>query len=214
MVNIYASLFTMSILLSCTYSQVNESKNQEGKTLDIEVLHNYMTGAFSSAQQAAEDSSFFDISLVMFPIWTDDKEFNWLYVEQAVTKFREKPYRQRVYQLIPSAVGIIESKVFELPDPAKFIHAWDDPSLFNELQKDSLILRDGCSVFLQKPEDGCFTGSTKDKECLSSLRGSVYATSQVQICVDKIISWDQGWNAKDEQVWGAEKGGYIFIKTD
>jgi hypothetical protein len=28
-----------------------------------------------------------------------------------------------------------------------------------------------------------------------------------------MISWDRGYNDAGEQVWGAEKGGYIFLKT-
>jgi hypothetical protein len=27
-----------------------------------------------------------------------------------------------------------------------------------------------------------------------------------------LLSWDQGFNDKKEQVWGATKGGYAFIK--
>jgi hypothetical protein len=29
---------------------------------------------------------------------------------------------------------------------------------------------------------------------------------------DMMVSWDRGWNADDKQVWGAEKGGYEFVK--
>jgi hypothetical protein len=34
----------------------------------------------------------------------------------------------------------------------------------------------------------------------------------VTIWPDRLISWDRGWNDKGQQVWGAEKGGYIFVK--
>jgi hypothetical protein len=42
------------------------------------------------------------------------------------------------------------------------------------------------------------------------LRGASYATSKVTIEEGLIISWDQGFNEEDEQVWGAVKGGYEF----
>ena len=32
--------------------------------------------------------------------------------------------------------------------------------------------------------------------------------------VNKLVSWDRGWNAEHEQVWGSEKGGYIFDKIE
>jgi hypothetical protein len=28
-----------------------------------------------------------------------------------------------------------------------------------------------------------------------------------------MISWDQGWNDQGVQVWGAEKGGYEFLRA-
>jgi hypothetical protein len=27
-----------------------------------------------------------------------------------------------------------------------------------------------------------------------------------------MVSWDRGYNDEGEQVWGAEKGGYRFVK--
>jgi hypothetical protein len=27
-----------------------------------------------------------------------------------------------------------------------------------------------------------------------------------------MLSWDRGYNKDDKQVWGAEKGGYRFVK--
>jgi CpeT protein len=48
--------------------------------------------------------------------------------------------------------------------------------------------------------------------CPSNLRGATYATSEVVVQHDKMISWDRGFDSRDKQVWGAEKGGYIFMK--
>ena len=75
-----------------------------------------------------------------------------------------------------------------------------------------MIDRQGCAVYLQKNAEGNFAGSTPGKECVSSLRGATYATSVVTIYENKLVSWDRGWDKDDKQVWGAEKGGYQFIK--
>ena len=66
-----------------------------------------------------------------------------------------------------------------------------------------------CAVFLSAKDD-CYSGSTVDKECKSTLYGASYATSVVEVCADKVSSWDQGWDDSDEQIWGAENGAYIF----
>lgn len=183
--------------------------NQDSKQKELLTVVKMMTGSFSSAEQAAIDSLFYNINLVMYPIWETNKSAKWLYVEQAVTKYIDKPYRQRVYKLTVKNDGVLESSVFELPDPKKYIHGWTQPTIFNQINPDSLIVREGCAVFLKK-ENNCYSGSTKDKECKSTLRGAAYATSQVSICADEIVSWDQGWDNTDEQVWGAEIKGYIF----
>ena len=180
---------------------------------ELNQLFEWMTGEFSSEEQAKEDSLFYHINLVMFPIWESDKTAKWLYVEQAVAAYIDKPYRQRVYRLSSSSDNGIESRVFELPGPSRFIHSWNNPALFNKITPDSLILRQGCAVYLKK-NNNSYAGSTRDKECKSSLRGASYATSMVQIYKNQIISWDQGWNADDEQVWGAETEGYIFNRKD
>ncbi len=194
-------------LISCTDQKLNSTKDNHHEALSN--LFDMMSGEFSSEEQAKEDALFYNINLVMYPIWENDKNTKWLYVEQAVTKYIDKPYRQRVYKLSINQDGLIESCVFELANPSKYIHGWENPIIFKQITPDSLILREGCAVFLKKEED-CYSGSTNNKDCKSSLRGATYVTSKVNVCKDQIISWDQGWNNKDEQVWGAETRGYIF----
>ena len=205
--------FFLSIIsFSCLAQKyIPKSKIQ---ALEMEELADMMTGTFSSAEQAANDSLYYDINLVMHPIWENDENYKWLYVEQAVTASLEKPYRQRVYRLQKIDKNVIESRVFTLKNPEDYIHAWDNPALFESINSNSLVLREGCSVFLSGSSDGCYSGSTNEKDCGSTLRGASYATSIVEICPEQIVSWDQGWDSEDNQVWGAEKAGYIFKRKD
>lgn len=66
---------------------------------------------------------------------------------------------------------------------------------------------------LSKAEDDTFVGSTVGTDCSSRLRGSSYATSEVVIEPDRLMSWDRGYDDQDQQVWGATEGGYVFVKT-
>jgi len=201
-------LIVLLLSISCKSSQLASTKIIDEKGLTN--LMEFMSGEFSSREQAQKDSLFYDINLVMFQIWENDKTAKWLYVEQAVTANLKKPYRQRVYKVSKVENGLFESSVYELPNPSKYIHGWNQPTIFNQINSDSLVLRKGCAVFLEKNKNNCYSGSTKDKECKSTLRGAEYATSEVTICADQISSWDQGWDSKDTQVWGAETRGYIF----
>lgn len=173
-------------------------------------LRSFMTGSFSSAEQAASDSAFFDISLHMYPIWKGVQEGHWLYVEQAVAAAPDRPYRQRIYKLEADGQGKFKSIVYTLKQPEQFIGAWKDPKRFESITPQDLELREGCTVLLQQTPEGDFAGATQGAGCESNLRGAAYATSEVQIRDGYIVSWDRGYNAAGKQVWGAEKGGYIF----
>ena len=179
---------------------------------DLLELKNRMEGAFTSELQAKSDSDYYNIHLHMVHIWQRSEDGYWLYVEQAIASALKKPYRQRIYHVYKQDDNTLVSKVFEINAPLRFAGAYANTDLLKGITKDSLIDRQGCSIFLHKDKDGNFSGSTPGKECLSSLRGSTYATSQVVIHEDKLVSWDRGWDKEDKQVWGAEKGGYLFIK--
>lgn len=181
---------------------------------DLVEVCKMMSGVFNSAKQSQQDSSFFNITLHMIPIWQHRTDGYWLYVEQAVTQQMHKPYRQRVYHVYLNGDKEIISQVYELKNPASVVGAWNEVMPLSHLTTDSLELRDGCAIHLIKTAKGKYVGSTPEKKCLSSLRGAAYATSEVTLTKNKIISWDRGWDNEDRQVWGATKGGYEFLKIE
>jgi hypothetical protein len=52
------------------------------------------------------------------------------------------------------------------------------------------------------------------KGCGSTLNGASYATSEVLLESTLLLSWDRGFDARDQQVWGATAGGYVFDRLD
>ncbi|MGB5289040.1 MAG: chromophore lyase CpcT/CpeT [Ignavibacteriaceae bacterium] len=178
----------------------------------MDYLLEYMTGSFSSEEQAEKDTNYFNIELEMVQIWNDRKDGPWIYVEQAVADNKGKPYRQRVYQLRNRNDGKIESIVYTIPDPLRFAGDYKKEYPLLRITPDSLTLRKGCEVVLYMADNGYFEGSTADKNCSSDLRGASYTTSEVIIDKVKLVSWDRGFDDKGEQVWGAIKGGYVFKK--
>ncbi len=179
---------------------------------DTDRLLALMSGSFTSAQQSQVDESYFDIRLEMVPIWTDRDDGPWLYVEQAAASRLDQPYRQRVYRLSRDKDGRYVSTVYEFPDAPEYAGAWKQAEPLAGLSPADLTERTGCAVYLEAAAGG-FSGSTRDSECLSSLRGAAYATSEVSISADTIRSWDRGFDADGNQVWGAEKGPYVFRRT-
>ncbi|MBE2257148.1 MAG: chromophore lyase CpcT/CpeT [Ignavibacteria bacterium] len=179
----------------------------------LEELGKWMDGSFSSQEQSKSDSDFFDIRLQMKRIWADRTDAIWIYVEQATAEAQDKPYRQRIYKVTKVDDNLFQSEVFVMNEPLRFAGAYKDELLLGSLTPDSLINRTGCAVFLSYTE-GKYSGGTESKDCPSDLRGAKYATSDVIITSNSIISWDKGFDENDKQVWGAKKGGYIFKRIE
>lgn len=187
-----------------------ETSNQLNQPSASQLL-SWMQGSFNSSIQANADKSYYNIHLNMVEIWPEDPNGPWLYVEQAADGFLEKPYRQRVYRLKALADGQFESEVYSFDNPLNFAGHWQNPNPLAALKPSDLSIRVGCSVFLNwQPDSQSYSGSTDAKKCQSSLRGASYATSIVTVFSDRIESWDQGFDDKDKQVWGATKAGYVF----
>ena len=205
---IYLTISVLSIfVLICKSAPTN-------KDADLTRLVSWMTGSFSSQEQAQADSNFYDIRLEMVQIWQNRTDGKWLYVEQAAASTLEKPYRQRVYRLTRLSDGTFESAIFTLHDPLRFAGEWKKEFPLAGLTADSLEQKDGCSIILHKIAEGAFAGKTIGKNCPSNLRGATYATSEVTINENEMVSWDRGFDANDHQVWGATTGGYIFKKVN
>jgi phospholipase C len=180
----------------------------------LKKLAGVMAGEFHNNAQADADKAYFHIVLRMKPMWKESPDGYWFYVEQAVESSQHQPYRQRVYHLYLQDGSTIVSKVYELKSPQNYVGAWQHEARLAPLTADSLVDRQGCAIYLHQVEKGVYKGSTPGKECLSTLRGAVYATSEVTIGKGRLTSWDRGWNADDQQIWGADKGPYVFLKQN
>jgi hypothetical protein len=176
---------------------------------DLDLLASWMTGTFSSAAQAAEDPDFPDTSLHVSRIWSDRSDGRWLYVEQAMSERQDLPYRQRVYRVVELVPGLFECQVFALPNPAAVVGAWAADDSLADLGPGDLDERDGCEILLRRRGDS-FIGSTLASLCTSTLRGAAYATSEVIVTPDGIVSWDRGFAADGSQTWGMVTGGSVF----
>ena len=202
-------IFAFSIIFSAVNAQQNVDVS------DLKTLNNWMSGTFDSEEQAKNDTDFFKIHLHMKPIWKDRTDGFWLYVEQAIASALNKPYRQRVYNVKVLNDTTIISKVYTFYGTGqRFAGEWKKDNPLEKLTTDSLEDRKGCAIYLKKKSKGEFVGSTNKNDCESNLRGAKYATSKVSISEKLLVSWDQGFDANDKQIWGAVKGGYQFVKKE
>lgn len=201
--------FLLLLLAACTTSK--NSANATGVDKELDELAQLMQGRFTSELQAKSDTDYFNISLVMTPIWADRTDGKWLYVEQAVATKLEKPYRQRVYHLQHPSKNTFTSDIYTIKDALTLAGLQNDKAKMEKLTFDKLELKDGCTVTLTHKGD-TYEGGTNGANCPSDLRGAKYATTKITLKSGELRSWDQGFDESGKQVWGATKGGYIFIK--
>lgn len=170
-----------------------------------------LTGSFSSEAQSLTDENFFDIRLEVVSIWPSRDDGPWLYVEQAAASALSRPYRQRVYHIVGSDTAGYRNEVYELPgDALSFAGAWKSSMPLSGLAPGHLVQLEGCTVYLQPTGEGLMSGGTRASECGTDWGGAAYATSEVTLALDYMESWDRGYDAQGEQVWGAVTGPYRF----
>ncbi len=204
------SLAILTTLFSC--KNIETKPKEKAIENHLHDLLGMMQGSFTSEIQAGIDSTYFNISLHMYPIWND--KGNFLYVEQALNARQNKPYRQRIYEVTQLNDSMFSSAIYTIENDSLWIGKWKTPKAFDSLSMRQVSKKEGCEVILKRIDSDYFKGQTGEKSCESTLYGASYATSEVEIFSDKIISWDRGFDDNDEHIWGAEKGGYIFNKLD
>ncbi|MCC5786663.1 MAG: chromophore lyase CpcT/CpeT [Phycisphaerales bacterium] len=180
-----------------------------------EPLAGWMTGSFSNEAQAAEaPDRFAKVQMHIVRIWPERNDGVWMYIEQALAAEPQSPYRQRIYRLTPAEESVFELDTFQLPERARFVGAWRKDEPLADLDPDRVDRLDGCTVVIHADGADSFRGSTIGRGCSSQLSGASYATSHIRISPSRIESWDRGFNARGEQVWGAVDSGYIFDRVD
>jgi hypothetical protein len=198
------------ILIAGSIFTVNaQSKKNQNSETQLNELVAIMQGHYSSEKQSVADTTYFNISLRMVPIWKNKGHY--LFVEQALFKKQDKPYRVRIYKLVQDGDKFI-SLVYTLKNEKEWIGKWNTPEAFESLTENDIELKQGCEVVLKRTAQNKFVGQTGEKTCPSELRGASYATSKVTVLENQILSWDQGFDKDGKQVWGAEKAGYVFDK--
>jgi len=213
----YLFVFGISVfIMSKSLAQaevVDESVSTERAEKEslLDKFCSMLKGEYNSSAQSTKDTTYFNIRLIMFPIWEKETDAKYFYVEQAMVGKEDKPYRQRVYKVYQTSPTTIVSAIYTIKSQEEFIQLQESPKKQKALKKEAMDYKDGCDVFLEY-SDAVFKGGTNGKKCLSNIRGARYVTTEVELYEDKLISWDRGFYDSGVQAWGATAGGYIFDK--
>ena len=177
----------------------------------LDALESYLSGTFNSQTQSEADAQYYAIQLTGCSVEAPELGDRVLYIEQASMSSLASPYRQRLYVLhADETEGTAETEIYALtkPDAAIGLCADDERPTFRETD---VSLRAGCGVFLTwEASEAVFNGGTRGEDCSSTLGGATYATSEVWMRHDQLLSWDRGYFENGQQAWGATAGPYEF----
>ncbi len=210
---LFANLVILPLLAAAQIVQEDKAlKPVVLKNYDLFMLKERLIGIFSSEEQSINDPTYFNINVVMRPVWTERRDGYWIYVEQTYAEKPDVPYRQRVYHLFRKDEKTLASQVYDLKKANMLTGEWKKEKPLAHLVPDSLETKSGCIVYIHKNTEGEFYGSTPGKGCITNYKGANYVTSQVYLDEETFFTWDRGFNLQDKQVWGAYNGGYLFKK--
>ena len=169
-----------------------------------------LCGHYSNRDQAqADPSKFAHINIFFLPLPWEVFQGPGFYSEQSYDHDPWRPYRQGVHRLREGEAGVHVVENFGLSNPERVAGAPQHLSLLNEIKRDRLQPRCGCSMHFKGDAQQGYQGSVEPgKGCFVPRDGKpTYLVSEV--FVDQ-ISWssrDRGFDPDTDQlVWGSEHG--------
>ncbi len=175
-----------------------------------------ISGKFSNAKQSeTSPRDFAHINIYFRPIPWKFYSGPWLYSEQSYEFDRWSPYRQAIHHIAIEKEKIVVRN-YKLSDPIRLAGAGFEPMLLNELNKQNLIERKGCSMYFVETKDGHYKGEIEPgSSCLIPWGGKIsYLNSKVEF--DSFIwkSIDIGFDIEtNKKLWGSDKGALSFRKV-
>jgi hypothetical protein len=223
---------------AATPGALSDSIKPQAPSAEAQQVAAWLEGRFDSSEQASQDADYLPVSLKSCLVTVMDDQTGalgdalYLYVEQAIMGREQTPYRQRIYRIADAdptlGSSTVESEILLLATPARFVSFCSVTQASRVVARQDIETR-GCSVFLTLKPDGesegagpgagdatvanrtpRFVGTTPQGGCPSSFNGATTAESYVSLGAESLIAWDIGRDAAGNQVWGPEKGPYIF----
>lgn len=206
------SILGVAFILSGCRTQLDPMQSR------VQEVASYLAGVMETSAQAKAIPDAPSVRMTTCEVKLNNTDgsvqhFNgvFLYQEQALTGNLSKPYRQRVLEIKPSADrNSIESISFKLINPKNWIGLCQK-SLSERVISYQEIQNANCSVFL-KPVGSEYIGETQPGGCATNFKGAVKLTNRIKLDQQGMETQDRGFDAKGQQVWGAENRSYQYRK--
>lgn len=213
-----ASKSELLICISCAWALTTATTAYANPTVSIEQqvqeVVSHLDGVMDTSAQANNNPKAPIVRMTTCKVKVEDEPLinssqTFLYQEQALSQKLSQPYRQRFLRIAPSGDRrSVESAAFRPPNSTAWIGLCDKPEA-ERVVKVSDIGKLTCSVFLQ-PQGQNYVGETKAGGCPTNFKGAVKIVNQIVLHQSGMDTWDRGFDATGNQVWGAKDKPYQF----
>jgi CpeT protein len=179
-----------------------------------EEVAGWLAGTFDTKDQAAVDAEAPLLRAVIVRVPKSRLSFGApvLYREEAPLDRPERPVLQSFLRIEEDASGRVVLREFELKEGAAAAGKWRMPDVLALFGRNDVRERSGCAVALTKTGDH-YEGSAAEPGCALPLLGASRTMSEIRLWSDRTETWDRGFNARGEQVWGPRKGPIRWKKS-
>ena len=211
--NFSTSLFSkviLGLLPVSTSAMAGESSPVVNQFADL------LLGTFDSSAQSIDNSDYLDVTVQHCSVTVTDlpsavSSGRFLALRQSVST-SANPYRVRILRIFagesPDMVRVSSFATVRGLNVADlcFKPKEERTISFNILDEEKCTTQ-------ARLQDGRFTGGTTGEGCPSSRSGAVRMTSELTLTQQGMTTWDRGWNAQGQLVWGPETGPYTFERV-
>jgi CpeT protein len=193
---------------------------------DVQNIVTYLLGIMDTNEQAATNRKVANVQMTTCKVTvkttpTDSLDQNnrisvFLYQEQALIESLNQPYRQRFLEITNSnEPNLVESKSYKPTELEQWIGFCQKPEVERLVSQVDLGMPI-CSVFLKQSAANyiqpLYIGETQKGGCPANVRGATSITNTIYLFPDGMNTWDRGFDASGNQVWGAANEAYKFRK--
>ncbi|GIC77341.1 hypothetical protein FMO003_35440 [Moritella sp. F3] len=195
----------MCLFSSLAYSAVFKSENTA-------LLRQWLGGVHQSTNDVIQGRKV-NIGLQVLPIWQDRIDGEWLYIESRIIDSPNKPFRQRILQLVATPNGLIRLYSYTIPRASDFAGAYYVPQVLASLTQSQLSISNNCELLIELKVTSTFVGETDANSCLSS-KGTALLTTFFAVSEVNISFLDGGYDKFGNLLPGRLEEPVTFLKLE
>lgn len=205
----------LALLLAASEPQPGPIVIRERPFDSLESYAAVVSGTFSSVAQHRADPAYDEAEARIVRIWPERRDGVWLYQEQVIVnrpglspgEARRRPYFQFVARVVALAPGVFRRDNYRVADAKAWLLVGPGDARLARLSPTDLQPA-SCHNRIEAAATGYYVGRTES--CANAYKGAVRMESLSLATPELYVNWDRGFDAQGRQIWGPQRGGYVF----